>query len=236
MLYGPSGNGKTMLVHAVANERGCTLFHIVPSTFVSQRPGDPEKFARVLFNTARPRSPSIILIDKVDAMLHQGDAVQDAASRRMLTELLQMLNGAGADVGERVVLFSETRVPWEIDPAMRRRLGHAVYVPMPDAEARAALFKSRFASMPKFIAADDVDFDALSREIEPKHYSCADVIKVIAGARESATKRIDRGECARTDTFPVTLADFHAAVQKTASSVDSETLARFDAFAAGTSA
>merc|ERR1719238_2691571 len=100
-------------------------------------------------------------------MLHRGDADQDAATRRMLNELLQMVYSASADVGAHVVLFSATRRPWAIDPAMRLRLGRSIYVPMPDAESRATLLKFHFDAMPKVVAADDVDFNALSREMEP---------------------------------------------------------------------
>ena len=102
-----------------------------------------------------------------------------------------------------VVLFGAANRPWDIDAAMRRRFGDGVYVPMPDAEARAALLKSRFALMRFLDLADDVDFDALSREMEPKHYSADDVIRITARVVSIAVRRFGRANFDRAG--PVTL-------------------------------
>ncbi|CAN0511041.1 unnamed protein product, partial [Discosporangium mesarthrocarpum] len=34
-----------------------------------------------------------------------------------------------------------TNVPWELDPAMRRRFEKRIYIPLPEAPARAVMFK-----------------------------------------------------------------------------------------------
>jgi hypothetical protein len=52
---------------------------------------------------------------------------------------LQM-DGVGSTQGGILVLGA-TNVPWELDPAMRRRFEKRVYIALPEAPARATMFK-----------------------------------------------------------------------------------------------
>lgn len=58
------------------------------------------------------------------------------------TELLVQINGVASSEhdGVRVMLLAATNLPWELDEAMRRRLTKRVYIPLPEAAARRALF------------------------------------------------------------------------------------------------
>ena len=66
LLFGPPGNGKTLLAKALASEAGSVLFSITASSLTSKFLGEGEKLVKTLFEMARERAPSIIFIGIYD--------------------------------------------------------------------------------------------------------------------------------------------------------------------------
>jgi SpoVK/Ycf46/Vps4 family AAA+-type ATPase len=48
----------------------------------------------------------------------------------------------------RVMVMATTNCPWDLDDALRRRLEKRIYVPLPDAAARVAMFRLNLGCIP----------------------------------------------------------------------------------------
>ena len=244
--------GKTLLAKAVATECGTTFFNVSASTLGSKYRGESEKLVHVLFEMARFYAPSTIFFDEIDALASsRGAAGEHEASRRVKSQLLTEMDGAATPSstapatntsgGESsssepqqqkiVMVLGATNLPWELDEALRRRLEKRIYIPLPDLEGRAALFRLNLRQLK---LADDVDIAVLAGLCDG--YSGADVTNVcrdasmmsmrrmIAGKTTDEIKRMKREEMEQ----PITHADFIEALQRVQSSVGKNDMDRYD--------
>lgn len=174
MLYGPPGTGKSYLAKACANEADCTFFSISPSVLFSSWQGESEKLVRQLFKQARENKPSIIFIDEIDSILGQRREGENDSSRRVKNEFLGEMDGVGKN-NDGVLVLGATNLPWEIDPAARRRFTKRIFIPLPNEYARTCIFKSSVGATPHSLTEED--FELLGEQTEG--YSGSDIATVV---------------------------------------------------------
>ncbi|GMI93561.1 conserved in ciliated species and in the land plants 1 [Hibiscus trionum] len=189
LLFGPPGTGKTMLAKAVATECKTTFFNISASSVVSKWRGDSEKLIKVLFDLARHHAPSTIFLDEIDAIISQrggeGNSEHEA-SRRLKTELLIQMDGLTRS-DELVFVLAATNLPWELDAAMLRRLEKRILVPLPEPEARRAMFKELLPGKPD---EETLPYDTLVERSDG--YSGSDIRLVCKEAAMQPLRRLMR--------------------------------------------
>lgn len=142
LLFGPPGNGKTMLAKAVASESQATFFNVSASSLTSKWVGEAEKLVRTLFMVASSRQPSVIFMDEIDSIMSTRVANENEASRRLKSEFLVQFDGVTSNPDDLVIVIGATNKPQEIDDAVLRRLVKRIYVPLPDENVRRLLFKN----------------------------------------------------------------------------------------------
>jgi SpoVK/Ycf46/Vps4 family AAA+-type ATPase len=146
ILYGPPGNGKTLLAKAVARmmgNKGSSLIHdgglfisLSASEIVRSEVGKSEKLIASAFDMAQKSAPAVIFIDEFQALFTSRDDEdgQSKGSGRLSSVLLQCMDDISkwkkadrlVDTMEarneykRVVVLAATNTPWMVDKAFFR--------------------------------------------------------------------------------------------------------------------
>jgi transitional endoplasmic reticulum ATPase len=184
LLHGPPGCGKTLLARAVATESEVNFFSINGPEIMSKFYGESEKRLRGIFEKAQKSSPSIIFIDELDAIAPKREDVTGEVERRVVAQLLALMDGLEAR-GNVIVIGASNRVN-AIDPALRRpgRFDREIEIGVPSKTGRFEILQIHSRGMP---LSKDVDLKRLS---EITHgYSGADISAL---CREAAMKALRR--------------------------------------------
>ena len=87
------------------------------------------------------------------------------------------MQGVGSD-NQGILVLGASNVPWELDPAARRRFEKRIYIPLPDLYARKILFQNKLGKTPHNMS--DEDFMELAEATEG--YSGSDIAIVVKEA------------------------------------------------------
>ena len=195
LLYGPPGGGKTFLVRALAGTGALNVFAVKGAELMDKWVGESERAVRELFRRAAEAAPSLIFLDEIDALApRRGQSSDSGVADRVVAALLTELDGV--EPMREVVVLGATNRPELVDPALLRpgRLERRVYVPPPDAEARAAILKASSKNTP---LAADVDLAEVASTLDG--YSAADCAALIREAALTAMREsLDAAEVTQT--------------------------------------
>ena len=161
LMHGPPGTGKTLLAKAVANESEANFILLNGPEIMSKFYGESEKKIRNLFEDAEKNAPSIIFIDEIDAIAPKREDVQGEVERRVVSQLLTLMDGLNAR--GRVIVIGATNRVNSIDQALRRpgRFDREIEISVPDKEGRLNILKIHTRNMP---LKKNVKLDELARK------------------------------------------------------------------------
>ncbi|XP_075983286.1 spastin isoform X3 [Anticarsia gemmatalis] len=228
LLFGPPGNGKTLLARCVAAECSATFFSISAATLTSKYVGEGEKMVRALFQVARELQPSIIFVDEVDSLLCERSSGEHEASRRLKTEFLVEFDGLPAAGADRLIVMAATNRPQELDEAALRRFPKRVYVSLPDARTRMSLVRRVLARG----AAAALSDDELARLAAlTDGYSGSDLTALCRDAALGPIRELDPEEVKCLDLSlvrSITYQDFMEALKRIRPSVSPHSLVAYE--------
>jgi SpoVK/Ycf46/Vps4 family AAA+-type ATPase len=174
LMYGPPGCGKTHLARATAGEVKAAFISVGIHDVLDMWIGNSERNLHSLFEQARRNAPCVLFFDEVDALGASRTDMKTSAGRHLINQFLSELDGVKAS-NEGVLILGATNAPWHLDSAFRRpgRFDRILFVPPPDAPARAGILRLQLRGKPQ----EDVDYDAVAKKCDG--FSGADLKAVV---------------------------------------------------------
>lgn len=188
LLYGPPGCGKTFFAERMAEEIGFNFYQIKPSDIQSKWVNASQENVKNLFDEARQCAPSIIFIDELDALVpNRENTSVNHMNTSVVNEFLAQMNNSGE---EGVFVIGATNKPNSIDPAILRagRMDKKIYVPVPDFEARIALFKLYLSKIKQI----EIGINKEALALKTENFASVDIKNICDEAARKALKRNTR--------------------------------------------
>jgi AAA+ superfamily predicted ATPase len=189
LLYGPPGNGKTLIAKATAGELEARFEEISPSV-IRGYPGDPDQRLENLFRDLRSSARAVLFLDEAEALLARREDQKSSVMERITPVLLTQFDGIFHDRRRPFLVIAATNAPWKIDEAFLRTglFDKCLYVAPPDESAILVLLSIYLHDRP--VAADLRNKSTLKRLASLlSGYSGADIEQIVDGAALEAYRR-----------------------------------------------
>ncbi|XP_029105558.1 dynein regulatory complex protein 11 [Scleropages formosus] len=144
LLAGPNGVGKKMLVHAICQETGATLFDLSPVNLVGKYPGKSglQMLLHMVFKVAKLMQPSIIWIGDAEKMFYkkvpkEEKELDPTRLKKDLPKMLKTMKG-----GDCVLIVGTTQYPFNADiKSFCKLYGKIILIPRPDYASRYVMWR-----------------------------------------------------------------------------------------------
>lgn len=158
LLYGPPGCGKTLISEAIAYEAKYNsniedsygevkFLEIKGSDVLSKYSGESEKRVEAIFEKAHGIAQegfAVLFFDEVDTLIpDRGDDSLQRHERSLTNAFLQEMN----EIEDNLLVIGATNMPFTIDPAATRRFPIQQFIPQPDKEVMAEVWRKHLSGM-----------------------------------------------------------------------------------------
>jgi cell division protease FtsH len=187
VLHGPPGCGKTFAVERLVDFLGWPSFQIDASSVASPYIHDTSKKVSEIFEKAIEASPSVLVIDEMEAFLADREM---GSGHHRVEEVAEFLRRIPEASKNGVLIVAMTNRVEMIDPAILRRgrFDHIIGVGFASEVEILSLLESLVANIPR---ADDVDLAPLTKALAGRPLS--DIAFVVReGSRLAARSGSDR--------------------------------------------
>lgn len=181
VLHGPPGCGKTFAVECLIDFLGWPSYQIDASSVASPYIHETSKKVADVFEKAIENSPSVLVIDEMEAFLADREM---GSGHHRVEEVAEFLRRIPEAVSHDVLIFAMTNRIEMIDPAILRRgrFDHLIEVSFAKQEEIQELLEKLLSSLPK---SGEIDTKLLASELQGRPLS--DVTYVVReGARLAA--------------------------------------------------
>ena len=136
LLYGPPGNGKSMIARALAKTMGASFVEIDLTDALSKWVGVGEQKLKEKFKEAEQRGNGIIFIDEIDSLAQIRKEDKEGYEVTLVGTLLSLMDGVNST--SKIFVIGATNRLNAIDPALRRpgRFDLEIEIPLPNLDAR----------------------------------------------------------------------------------------------------
>lgn len=131
-----------MLARIIANNTNSAFYEIKGPEIVSKWYGQSEEILRKIFHDAQNQDQAIIFFDEIDSIAGQRDAESHEASRRIVAQLLTLMDGFSSN--NNIVVIATSNRPQDIDVALRRpgRFDWEIKFPLPKYDDRVLILQT----------------------------------------------------------------------------------------------
>lgn len=183
IMHGPPGCGKTFAVERLVDYLGWPSFQIDASSVASPYIHETSKKVSEMFENAIKNSPSVLVIDEMEAFLADRES-GGGGSHHRVEEVAEFLRRIPEAVKNQVLIIAMTNRIEMIDPAIMRRgrFDHVIKVDYASEEEVKSLLDNLLGNLPKD---DSVSSSTLAKKLAKRPLSDVSFV-VREGARLAA--------------------------------------------------